>query len=114
VPRIVSIVEGDGELAAVPIIIRRVADDLGIFDVHGYSSVLTRRNQFPRFPAERERALAAARSQLGGYGAILIVLDSDGEPPCRDPRHQGDCIRRGESFSRVARAVVERGSRHRY
>jgi hypothetical protein len=89
----VSIVEGDGERSAVPILIRRIAQDLGIFDVHGYTTVLTQRNRFPRFPSERERAVRLARSELSDDGAILILLDSDGEPPCRDPRHRrSPCI----------------------
>lgn len=85
VPRIVSIIEGQGEKPSVPILIGRISADLGLY-VDGYKHVLTKRDRFPRFADERERLVAAARVDAGLNGAILIVLDSDGEPPCRHAR----------------------------
>ncbi|HZO33212.1 MAG TPA: DUF4276 family protein [Chloroflexota bacterium] len=81
VPRIVSIVEGDGELAAVPILIRRVGAELGLY-VDCFRSILTSRDRFPRFPQERENRMRIARIDAGESGAILVLLDADGEPPC--------------------------------
>lgn len=88
-PRVVSIVEGrgEGEQHAVPILIRRVSEDIGLY-VDSYKTVPTKRNRFPRFTDERTRQIAVARSIAGDAGAILVILDSDGEPPCTDPRHR--------------------------
>jgi hypothetical protein len=87
-PRIVSIVEGEGEQAAVPILIRRIGERLGVYHVEVHTTVATKRNRFPRFASERERAMATARLHAGETGAILVMLDSDGEPPCVDSRHR--------------------------
>jgi hypothetical protein len=84
----VSIVEGDGERAAVLILIRRIAAEIGVYGIHVYTTVLTKRNRFPRIASERETRLREARIAAGDDGAILILLDSDGEPPCVDIRHQ--------------------------
>ena len=81
VPRIVSIVEGDGEVSAVPILIRRIGEDLGLY-VEGYRAILTKRDRFPRLAHERETRMQMARINVGESGAILVLLDADGEPPC--------------------------------
>jgi hypothetical protein len=86
VPRIVSIVEGHGEQAAVPILIRRIGEQLGV-SIDGYKTIRTKRGLFPRSSAERERQMRIARDDAGPNGAILVILDSDGEPPCAHARH---------------------------
>lgn len=101
-PKIVTIVEGEGEQGAVPILIRRVAEELGIFDVNGYNTIPTQRNRFPRMAVERDRAMAAARRGAQGDGAILVLLDSDGEPPCVDSRHRSSpCILGGDLLREI-------------
>jgi hypothetical protein len=88
VPRIVSIVEGDGELLAVPKLIERISlrMDPPVY-VDSRRTVLTSRDRFPRLAAEREGKVRLAREDAGPDGALLVLLDSDGEPPCLHGAH---------------------------
>lgn len=85
-PRIVSIVEDTGDARAVPKLVERVwaAMEPSTY-VDCYQTITTDRDTFARSgnPSERERALTLARDRAGPGGAIFVLLDSDGEPPCR-------------------------------
>jgi Domain of unknown function (DUF4276) len=82
-PRIASIVEGDGEVEALPIVIRRILSESDPALV----SDLRRPIRLPRSkllkPGELEKAVELAARTIGGAGAVLVVLDSEGEPPCQ-------------------------------
>jgi hypothetical protein len=82
IPRIVSIVEGDGEVAAVPILIRRIVEQVepGVY-VDCPKPILTHRESFIRHAGERERRFDAARLLAGPHGAILVLIDSEGAYP---------------------------------
>lgn len=79
---IVPIVEGHGEVEAIPILIRRIAADLG----HGFAVRIERPIRIPRSklvrPGEIERAVELAARRAGTDGGVLVLIDSDGEPPC--------------------------------
>jgi hypothetical protein len=76
--RIVSIVEGDGEVRAVPVAIRRIAIEiLGRYDILVESPIRVRRDRFLNRPDEQRRALFLAAAKAGNDGAILILMDSD-------------------------------------
>ena len=79
---IVPIVEGHGEVQAVPILIRRIAADLG----HGFAVRIERLIRTPRSklvrPGDLERAVELAARRAGTDGGVLVLIDSDGEPPC--------------------------------
>lgn len=79
--RVAIIVEGDGEIASVPILLRRVADRLG-------HHIGVRVVNALRIPANRlikageiERAVELSARKLGLGGGILVLLDSDDECP---------------------------------
>ena len=79
---IASIVEGKGEVEAVPILLRRVAAQLS---PDGYVNALrpirVKRNQILK-EGKLERAVELAARQIGqGRGGILILLDSDDDCP---------------------------------
>lgn len=81
--RIAVIVEGDGEVAAVPVLLRRYANLLG------YPGMLTTPVVI-RQPAsklirqgELERVVELAARKLGGSGGIFLLLDSDDECPAK-------------------------------
>lgn len=79
---IVRIVEGHGEVQAVPALIRRIATEIGRgFDVRVERPIRQPRNKLAR-PDEIERAVDLAARRAGQDGAVLVLIDSDGEPPC--------------------------------
>ena len=80
-PKIVTIVEGHGEVSSVPILLRRIADDLipGVF-VELPRPIRIKRQQLLK-DGELERAVDLAARQAGADGRILILLDSDEDCP---------------------------------
>jgi len=79
--RIGSIVEGHGEVAAVPILVRRVAE---VISPANHPEVLPP-IRVPRYKlvreGELERAVELAARQTGDDGRILILLDADTDCP---------------------------------
>lgn len=76
--RLVCIVEGGGEVRAVPLAIRRIADELlGRHDVQVEHPIRVRRDRFLNRPEERRRALYLAAAKAGNDGGILVLLDAD-------------------------------------
>ncbi|HVV52570.1 MAG TPA: DUF4276 family protein [Polyangia bacterium] len=77
------VVEGHGDLAAVPVLIRRVAERLGVPSVPIGRPIRRRRSEMVREDAIR-RGVQLARRQHGCRG-ILIIFDADddcaGQPP---------------------------------
>src|SRR5262245_18509987 len=80
---IACIVEGDGDVEAVRILIRRVAAR-----VDPALSILVKRpwrisrSRLVR-AGELERAIARAARQVGRHGGILVLIDSDDDCPAR-------------------------------
>lgn len=83
VGRIVPIVEGHGEVKAVPLLLRRFAET---FSSTGYIDV-GQPIRRPRYslvrPGWLERDVEVAARNAGQGGGVLILIDSEGEPPCR-------------------------------
>ena len=81
-PVIIAIVEGYGEVEAVPILIRRIADAI----VPGTVPQVQKPIRVPRNrllkEGELERYIELAASQSGADGRILIILDADDDLPC--------------------------------
>ena len=77
------IVEGHGEVAAVPILIRRVAErlypELGVDTPHPIRISRSRVVQ----EGELEQVVELAARNIRGQGAIFILLDSDDDCPAR-------------------------------
>ena len=95
--RLASIVGGDGECEAVPILVRRVALilDPGLVPIvrpvlHVPESRLVK-------PGELERTVELAARKLGGQGGILIILDCDDGCPAKDGP---DLLRRASAARR--------------
>lgn len=75
------VVEGHGEVQAVPVLVRRIAAELG----HGVRvprSVRIRRNRVDR-AGEFERAVELASRDAGETGLILVLLDADRDCPAQ-------------------------------
>lgn len=77
---VVCIVEGDGEVRAVPLLLRRIAEAAGVFNLVVPVPIRVHKDQFLRRLEEfrRKLLLAAAKAQ---NGAVLVMLDADDDCP---------------------------------
>ena len=86
--QISCIVEGHGEVDAVPKLIHRVAENYYTTNHNSELVIVTpppiraKRNQIVKV-GELERKVELAARKLKGQGAILIILDSDDECPAK-------------------------------
>jgi hypothetical protein len=85
--RVQPIVEGHGEVNAIPHLIRRICGELfGIFAVEVSQplrqprTLLVRNGELQRFAGVAANKLRAARPYA--FGLVLVVVDGDGELPC--------------------------------
>ena len=77
------IVEGHGEVEAVPILIRRVAESLyPELLVDTPRPIRVSRNQIVK-AGELERTVELAARKISGQGALFILLDSDDDCPAQ-------------------------------
>jgi hypothetical protein len=78
----VPIVEGDGEVKAVPVLLRRIAEWLTPDAVPTVAPPLrVKRNRFLNNDREFERMVTLAARKLTNPGWILILLDADDDCP---------------------------------
>lgn len=80
--KVASIVEGDGEVAAVPILLRRLAEwrtPEHCPDV--LTPIRVRRDRFLNRDDEFRRHLLLAAAKCGNDGWILVLLDADDDRP---------------------------------
>lgn len=97
---IIAIVEGRGELAAVPVLLRRIAAEVSpLAHVNVLAPIRVDRNKVTG-PNELERNVRFAARRSGPDGRILILLDADKDCPAK----------LGPELLRRARAA--RGDRH--
>lgn len=81
---VVSIVEGDGEVAALPVLLRRVGEWLTperFFVI--VPPIRVRRDRFLNKDEEFKRTLALAAAKCNEDGWILILLDADDDCPAQ-------------------------------
>ena len=80
--KIGCIVEGHGDVEAVPVLIRRIADDL-----YPELSIVTHPTRVPRTKVvqidQLEKTVELTARKIGRQGAILIILDSDDNCPAK-------------------------------
>lgn len=77
---IVCIVEGDGEVTAVPVLLRRIAESLGSYDVVLPRPIRVHRDRFIRRDDEFSRTIQLAAAKAQG-GAVLVIVDADDDCP---------------------------------
>lgn len=79
--RIASIVEGEGELEAVPVLIHRIAEiGFPALPVQALSPLRVPRHRLIK-TGELERATELAAREVGGQGGLVVLLDSDDDCP---------------------------------
>lgn len=76
-----AVVEGHGEVQAVPVLLRRIATELGC-SVLVPRPVRIKRNRVGR-AGELERAVNLASRDAGADGSVLVLLDSDRDCPAQ-------------------------------
>lgn len=80
--QIASIVEGDGEVAALPVLLRRIAAERSPdMLVYPLQPIRVRRDKFINKEEEFRRQILLASAKSGEDGWILIVLDADDDCP---------------------------------
>jgi len=79
---IASIVEGDGEVSALPVLLRRLASEQEpVALIKLLPPIRVRRDKFINRDNEFRRQLLLAAAKSGDDGWILIVLDADDDCP---------------------------------
>jgi len=79
---IASIVEGDGEVSALPVLLRRLAAEWEpVASINSPQPIRVRRDKFLNKDEEFRRQLLLAAAKSGDEGWILIVLDADDDCP---------------------------------
>lgn len=100
---IVCIVEGHGEVHALPVMLRRFAERSGVFDLRIPEPIRVPRDRFLNRDDEFERKVALAGLKATGGGLVLIVLDADDDCPVTLSR---DVSTRASRFLRGATHAV--------
>ena len=77
---IVPIVEGHSEVGSVPILLRRLLQDIGTYDLEVEKPFRVKRDRVVR-PGELEKAVRFASRSRAGAAAILVLLDADEDCP---------------------------------
>ena len=80
--RVASIVEGHGEVAALPVLFRRLVADWSIAGpVEFPMPIRVKRDRFVQQPKEFDRFVELAASKAGPEGRVMILLDADDDCP---------------------------------
>ena len=94
---IAAIVEGDGEVKALPVLLRRLGEwRTPQVQSHVLPPIRVQRNRFLNRPEEFRRHLLLAAAKSGSSGWILILLDADDDCP----------VTKGQEILTLARAEV--------
>ena len=79
--RLACIVEGHGEVSAVPVLLRRIGQAIGShIQLNIHLPIRFDRSKIVR-PGEIEKAIQLAAAKVGSVGGILIILDADDDCP---------------------------------
>jgi Domain of unknown function (DUF4276) len=79
-PTIASIVEGDGEVAALPKLLHRIAAELDVPTLRTPTPMRIPRGKIT-IAGGIERAVAAEALRVSGKGGVLVLLDADDDCP---------------------------------
>jgi hypothetical protein len=77
---IASIVEGDGEVGALPKLLYRIAAEIGVTNLRTERPMREPRGRITR-PGGIERVVSAAALRVTGDGGVLVLLDADDDCP---------------------------------
>lgn len=77
---IVSVVEGDGEVRALPKLLYRLAREVGVASLRVPAPMRVPRGKLTT-QGGIERAVGAAAQRVGAAGGVLVLLDADDDCP---------------------------------
>ncbi|EKP94328.1 DUF4276 family protein [Thermaerobacter subterraneus] len=75
--RLASIVEGHGEVDAVPVLLRRIAHDLEMYDLEILPPIRVQRGHFHAGSPRLHQAALLAACRVGRHGGVLVLFDAD-------------------------------------
>ena len=104
---IASIVEGDGEVRALPRLLHRIAAEQGVPLLTPKPPMRIPRSRLAA-PQGIERAVAAKASEVTDAGGILVLLDADDDCPARLGPQLLERARATRSDKRVAIVLANR------
>jgi len=88
---LVPIVEGYGEVEAVPVLLRRILHEMEVHDIDISRPFRVKRSRIVR-EGEIERAVQQAVRDRADVGGVLVILDSDDDCPAKlGPQLQERC-----------------------
>lgn len=100
--RVACLVEGHGEVEAVPVLLRRLAE-LWLLPLEVDKPLRFPKQRLLRRPGELERAVELAALRAGSGGAVLILLDADDDCPAIEGP---ELASRAQTSSRLPVGVV--------
>lgn len=107
--KMACIVEGHGEVHAVPILVRRIAQEFDPgFVVEVLPPLRVSRSRLVKKDGELERSVELAARKTGGRGAILLLLDSDDDCPAEQGPQMLSRARQQRSDLPVAVVLAKR------
>jgi len=77
---IAAIIEGHAEVESVPILLRRIFNQLGVSNIQVARPFRVKRNRVVK-PGELERAISQSIRDRAGVGGIMVLIDSDDDCP---------------------------------
>lgn len=107
--QIAPIVEGDGEVSALPVLLRRLASEWrSAVSVNPLQPIRVRRDKFLNKDEEFRRQLLLAAAKSGEGGWILIVLDADDDCPAELGRQIYDRAQQYVAHRRLSVVLANR------
>ena len=103
-PVVVPVVEGHGEGTAVPVLLRRIAGELGWF--HQVAPPFRAPRSDLVDPVKLSHAVAVASRSVRGAGGVLVLFDADDDCPVELSAKLQDTVR--DSHRRVEIVVANR------
>lgn len=79
--KIACVVEGHGEVQAMPVLLRRLCERRGRFDITFSAPIRVARDRFLNREDEFSRMVALAALNAGPRGLVLVTLDADDDCP---------------------------------
>jgi len=106
-PTIASVVEGEGEVFALPKVLHRIAAELGVVGLQTPKPALIPRGKIT-CDGGVERAVLGEAKRVPGVGGVLVLLDADDDCPAQFGPHLLARARASRPDKRIAVVLANR------